>query len=69
MDGTGAPAYRADVGVRRGRIAAIGDLAGAPAGQRLDGPGGGRPGLHRHAQPLRPSLLLCPTGDSKIFQG
>jgi N-acyl-D-aspartate/D-glutamate deacylase len=36
VDGTGARAYRADVGVRGGRIAAIGDLAGAPAGERLD---------------------------------
>ncbi|HWC01953.1 MAG TPA: hypothetical protein VHF87_04215 [Methylomirabilota bacterium] len=36
MDGTGARAYRADVGIRRGRIEAIGDLAAAPAGERVE---------------------------------
>jgi N-acyl-D-amino-acid deacylase len=30
VDGAGARAYRADVGVRRGRVAAIGDLGGGP---------------------------------------
>ena len=39
VDGTGARAYRADVGVRRGRIEAIGDLAAAPAGDRVDARG------------------------------
>src|SRR6476646_1837548 len=36
VDGTGNPWFRADVGVRDGRIAAIGSLANAPARQRLD---------------------------------
>ncbi|OZI62379.1 N-acyl-D-amino-acid deacylase family protein [Bordetella genomosp. 11] len=36
VDGTGAPRLRADVGIRDGRIAAIGDLAGAPAARMLD---------------------------------
>ena len=39
VDGTGARAYRADVGVRGGRIEAIGDLAAAPAGDRMDARG------------------------------
>jgi N-acyl-D-amino-acid deacylase len=70
VDGTGTRAYRADVGVRRGRIEAIGDLAAAPAAERLDA--GGRvvcPGfidMHSHSDL---SLLLCPTGDSKVRQG
>jgi len=70
VDGTGAPAYSADVGIRRGRIEAIGDLAAAPAGDRVDArervvcPG--FIDMHSHSDL---SLLLCPTGDSKIHQG
>ena len=70
VDGTGARAYRADVGVRAGRIAAIGDLAGAPAGERLDVTGRvvcpGFIDMHTHSDL---SLFLCPTGDSKVYQG
>jgi N-acyl-D-amino-acid deacylase len=70
VDGTGARAYRADVGVRAGRIAAIGDLAGAPAGERLDVAGRvvcpGFIDMHTHSDL---SLFLCPTGDSKVYQG
>src|SRR5262245_61635722 len=36
VDGTGAPWFRADVGVRGGRIAEVGDLASAPARRRID---------------------------------
>lgn len=36
IDGTGAPAREADVGIRDGLIAAVGDLDGAVAGTRLD---------------------------------
>jgi N-acyl-D-aspartate/D-glutamate deacylase len=39
VDGSGAPRYRADVGVRDGRIAAIGDLSKATAGKRIDATG------------------------------
>ena len=38
-DGSGAPMYRADVAVQAGRIAAIGDLAGAAAKKTLDASG------------------------------
>ena len=70
VDGTGARAYRADVGVRRGRIEAIGDLAASPAGERIDARGRvvcpGFIDMHTHSDL---SLFLCPTGDSKIHQG
>jgi N-acyl-D-amino-acid deacylase len=70
VDGTGARGYRADVGIRRGRIEAIGDLAAAPAGERIDARGRvvcpGFIDMHSHSDL---SLLLCPTGDSKIHQG
>jgi N-acyl-D-amino-acid deacylase len=70
VDGTGARAYGADVGVRAGRIAAIGDLAGAPFGERLDVAGRvvcpGFIDMHTHSDL---SLFLCPTGDSKVYQG
>jgi N-acyl-D-aspartate/D-glutamate deacylase len=36
LDGTGAPMQRADLGLRNGRIAAIGDLHAASAKRRLD---------------------------------
>lgn len=39
IDGTGAPARRADVGVRDGRIEAIGDLRAATAGDTIDATG------------------------------
>ena len=37
LDGTGNPAFRADVGIVGDRIAAIGDLAGATAMQIITG--------------------------------
>src|SRR5918992_4195499 len=39
IDGTGSAAIRADVGIADGRIAAVGDLAAAEAGERIDASG------------------------------
>ena len=39
IDGSGAPAVRADVAIRAGRIAAVGDLSDETAAQRLDAEG------------------------------
>ena len=36
LDGTGSPMVRADVGVEGGKIAAVGDLAGAEAARVMD---------------------------------
>ena len=53
IDGTGAPWYAADVGIRAGRIAAIGrlDKARRQAAHRCRGTGG-RARIHRHAGPV-----------------
>src|SRR5713101_6210786 len=39
VDGTGAPWFLADVGVRAGKIAAVGRLAGSPATRTIDASG------------------------------
>jgi dihydroorotase/N-acyl-D-amino-acid deacylase len=70
IDGTGSPWYAADVGIRDGRIAAIGRLADAPARQRIDA--GGRvvaPGFIDMLGQSELTLLVEPHLPSKIFQG
>ena len=70
LDGSGAEARRLDVGVRGGRIAALGDLSEAEAIDALDA--GGKtvcPGfldLHRHADA---ALFRPGYGDCDLFQG
>ena len=55
LDGSGAPWYRADVGVQGERIVAVGDLANADAGRTIDASGlyvaPGFIDLHSHAAP------------------
>ena len=36
IDGTGSPWYSGDIGIRQGRIAAIGNLAGVAAKRTID---------------------------------
>ena len=70
VDGTGAPAYRADLGVRGGRIEAIGNLSEVAGGERLDATGCVvSPGFvdpHTHSDI---PLLLNPEAHSKVRQG
>jgi N-acyl-D-amino-acid deacylase len=70
VDGTGAPRRRADVGVRAGLIAAIGDLAAAPAARRLDVTGlAVAPGfIDSHAHDDR-AVLDMPDMLPKVSQG
>jgi len=69
-DGTGRPAYAADVAVCGGKIAAIGDLRGAAAKETLDA--GGlivAPGFidaHAHSDA---GFLKDGSGASKLYQG
>jgi N-acyl-D-amino-acid deacylase len=66
IDGTGAPARRADIGIASGRISRIGALADAPARERLDAGGlvvsPGFIDVHTHAddlasRPLAPNFV------------
>jgi N-acyl-D-amino-acid deacylase len=70
IDGTRAPRFEADVGLRAGRIAALGDLKGRPARQRLDARGRiVAPGFidaHTHDDV---ALLTHPGMDFKASQG
>lgn len=56
IDGSGKPAFRADVAVRNGKIAAVGDLAGAKAARVIDAAGlvvaPGFIDVHTHADDL-----------------
>lgn len=70
IDGTGSPWYAADLGIRDGRIAQIGHLAGAPATRRIDA----RrqivaPGFIDMLGQSELTLLVNPQVPSKIFQG
>lgn len=70
VDGTGADAFRADVGVRGGRIAAIGDLSEAAAKETIDAAGKCVcPGFidpHTHADL---SVLFVPSMTNYLMQG
>jgi len=70
VDGTGSPWYAADVGIRAGRIVAIGHLAGAPATRRLDARGMVvAPGFIDMLGQSDLTILVNPHLPSKIFQG
>jgi N-acyl-D-amino-acid deacylase len=70
VDGTGAPWFVADVGVRGGRIAAIGSLAGQPAKRTIDA--GGlyvSPGFIDLLGQSEYNVLVDKRAASKITQG
>src|SRR5579872_3486743 len=70
VDGTGSPWYAADVGLRDGRIAAIGNLAGAAAARRIDAAGKVvAPGFIDMLGQSELSILVEPRLPSKIYQG
>src|SRR5207253_5917078 len=70
MDGPGSPWYSADVGIRDGRIAAIGNLAGAPARRTIDAHGlVVAPGFIDMLGQSEFTILVNPHLPSKIFQG
>jgi N-acyl-D-aspartate/D-glutamate deacylase len=70
VDGTGAPWYAADVGIRAGRIAAIGRLKDATAARRINAEGKVvAPGFIDMLGQSEYSLLVNPHVPSKVFQG
>jgi N-acyl-D-amino-acid deacylase len=70
VDGTGSPWYSGDVGIRGGRIAAIGNLAQAPAKRRIDVAGKVvAPGFIDMLGQSELTILIEPRLPSKIFQG
>jgi N-acyl-D-amino-acid deacylase len=70
VDGTGAPWYAADIGIRAGHIAAIGQLKSATATRRIDAAGQVvAPGFIDMLGQSEYTLLVNPHVPSKIFQG
>ena len=70
VDGTGAPWYQADIGIRAGRIAAIGRLENVPAKQRIDAAGRiVAPGFIDMLGQSELTILSDPHVPSKLFQG
>ncbi|HEY4562790.1 MAG TPA: D-aminoacylase [Thermoanaerobaculia bacterium] len=70
VDGTGSPWYSGDVGIRNGRIAAIGNLAGAQAKRRIDVQGKVvAPGFIDMLGQSELTILVEPRLPSKIYQG
>jgi len=70
IDGTGSPWYSGDVGIRDGRIAAIGKLDDAPRRQTIDAKGMVvAPGFIDMLGQSELSILVDPRLPSKIYQG
>ncbi|MDD5765227.1 MAG: D-aminoacylase, partial [Candidatus Marinimicrobia bacterium] len=70
LDGLGTPARRLDIGIRDGKILALGDLSGIEADQIIDVAGmiisPGFIDIHSHTDI---ELLVNPRAESKIHQG
>jgi dihydroorotase/N-acyl-D-amino-acid deacylase len=70
IDGTGSPWYSGDVGIRVGRIAAIGNLKDSPRKQTIDAHGQVvAPGFIDMLGQSEMTMLVDPRVPSKIFQG
>jgi len=70
VDGGGSPWYSGDLGIRAGKIAAIGDLAGAPARRTIDARGlVVAPGFIDMLGQSELTILVNPHLPSKIYQG
>jgi N-acyl-D-amino-acid deacylase len=70
IDGTGSPWYSGDLGIREGKIAAIGNLAAAPRKRTIDAAGKiVAPGFIDMLGQSELSILVDPRLPSKIYQG
>ncbi len=70
IDGSGSPWYSGDIGIRGGRIAAIGLLANAPARKTIDAHGMVvAPGFIDMLGQSELTILVNPHLPSKIYQG
>src|SRR5262249_4451353 len=70
IDGTGSPLYSADIGIRAGKIATIGQLQQATSRQKIDASNRiVAPGFIDMLGQSDLSILIEPSLPSKIFQG
>src|SRR6266853_1047497 len=70
IDGTGSPWYSGDVGIRGGKVAAIGNLTAAPRKRTIDAAGKVvAPGFIDMLGQSELSILVEPRLPSKIYQG
>ncbi len=70
IDGTGSPWYSGDIGIRGGKIAAIGNLTGASAKRTIDAHGNVvAPGFIDMLGQSEKTILVDPRLPSKIYQG
>ena len=70
IDGTGSPWYAGDIGIRAGKIAAVGHLEGQPARRSIDARGMVvAPGFIDMLGQSETSILVNPHLPSKIYQG
>ncbi|MGA2023079.1 MAG: D-aminoacylase [Candidatus Sulfotelmatobacter sp.] len=70
IDGTGSPWYSADLGIRDGKVAAIGNLSSAPRKRTIDAAGKVvAPGFIDMLGQSEFTILVDPRLPSKIYQG
>ena len=70
IDGTGSPWYSGDIGIREGKIAAIGNLSAMPRQRTIDAAGKVvAPGFIDMLGQSELTILVDPRLPSKIFQG